>query len=229
MADANSTCVQCGKSFSFKIGRGTTRTLCSDKCAKDRRKESIASKPHKACSVDGCNAQATRSKDTICEAHYMRLRRHGSFDALTNVIDGPVVQVGGGYLLDYLPSHPLRVGSSPRVYQHRAVFYDAFGDGPFECHCCGKSVTWSDLHIDHLNDVVTDNRLSNLAPACPVCNQKRGRHKMVEATRKAGVILTAHGLSMCRSEWARHLGLTPAAISARIKNGWSLERALTPK
>lgn len=228
MADANSTCVQCGKSFSFTIGRGKTRTLCSIDCSKDKRKDAIRAKPHKVCILDGCTSVANRNKDTICEAHYTRLRRNGSFELLTSVVDGPIVQSGGGYLLDYLPGHPLRAASSARVYQHRAVYYDAFGAGPFACHCCGKSITWDSLHIDHLNDVVTDNRLSNLAPACPLCNQARGRHKMIEKTRRAGVVLTAHGLSMCMSEWAKHLGISRTAISERIKNGVSIEAALTP-
>lgn len=39
--------------------------------------------------------------------------------------------------------------------------------------------------------------------------------------------LTLNGRTMCLSEWARENGLTPDAVYARIKLGWSAERAIT--
>lgn len=229
MADKNSTCIQCSKPFSFLIGKGKTRLICSDDCRKDRRTQTLASKPIKHCTIDGCNAVACRDMDTICEAHYMRRRRHGSFEVVSQVIDGPIIHSGGGYLLEYLPNHPLRTSKSARVYQHRAVYYDAFGAGPFACHCCGKPVSWIDMHVDHLNDIVTDNRIENLAPACAVCNQRRGRHKMTSKSRASAVQLSAHGMSMCKAEWSKHLGISRESIDDRLRRGASLDDALTPR
>lgn len=34
---------------------------------------------------------------------------------------------------------------------------------------------------------------------------------------------------MCLSDWARHLGLSRAAIQARLKKGWSIHDALSPR
>jgi len=228
MADMHSTCLQCGKPFSYPLGKGNTRRICSDKCASDRRKAALSAKPKKTCTIEGCQSVACRDKDTICEAHYMRRRRNGSFDVVNTVTDGNLVH-SGGYLLEYAPGHPLRAGSHSRVYQHRVVYYDAHGDGPFSCHCCGKSVSWSDMHVDHLNDVVTDNRIENLAAACAVCNQQRGRHKMAKTMRANGVIWSAHGLSMCKAEWAKYLGVSRNTIESRLSRGASLEAALVPR
>lgn len=186
--------------------------------------------PLPPCGVSGCSNRARSRNAGLCEMHYMRVRRHGDTDRLSGVKPGLLVQSGGGYLLEYAPDHPLRVGESPRVYVHRRVFYDAHGAGPFQCHCCGKQVDWADMHVDHLNDDVTDNRIENLAPACPVCNQKRGQHKMALTTKiRRGKLLTAHGITMCTNDWSRHLGVSRNAIDMRIKRGWKMSDALSPR
>jgi hypothetical protein len=116
---------------------------------------------------------------------------------------------------------------SPIEYEHRVVFYDAHGAGPFRCHHCGAQVTWSDMHVDHLNDTPEDNRLGNLVASCPACNQKRGRPKMVASVRKQHAALTAFGRTQTVSEWAREVGISRAALKARVDGGWPLERALS--
>lgn len=40
-------------------------------------------------------------------------------------------------------------------------------------------------------------------------------------------MITANGRTMTRRAWAAELGVTPAAITLRIKNGWSPEEAVT--
>ena len=64
------------------------------------------------------------------------------------------------------PNHPLcRASQSGRVLEHRKVYYDIHGEGPFNCHWCDVEVNWNTLHIDHLNDIRNDNR-ENLAATC---------------------------------------------------------------
>lgn len=225
------TCEQCGKQFDYVVGRGKDRIFCGDVCAKAAAKESrmLRAASYKQCSVDGCCKPANRVVAGLCEMHYTRQRRNGSLDKVDVVIPGELVHAAG-YLLVYAPDHALRRGSSPRVYEHRKVFYDAHGAGPFSCHVCGSTVTWGDMHVDHLNDVVTDNRLENLAPACPTCNQKRGHHKVKRSMKsKHGKHMTAHGVTMCEADWARHLGLSRGAITDRLARGASLEDALRPR
>ncbi|KZY53136.1 hypothetical protein A3734_16805 [Sulfitobacter sp. HI0054] len=91
-----------------------------------------------------------------------------------------------GYILEYAPGHwhALRTGNS-RVYQHRRVYFDEYGEGPFDCHWCGTCVTWDDMHVDHVNAVKDDNRLENLVASCAECNQKRGKEKMRNTARES--------------------------------------------
>jgi len=41
------------------------------------------------------------------------------------------------------------------------------------------------------------------------------------------VLLSCHGDTMCQSEWAERIGITPEGLSARINRGWSVEDAVT--
>jgi len=232
MAVRHRTCAHCGEQFSYEIGRGTDRVLCSDACAKEvaRQRKDVRAQSYAKCSVEGCDNAATRVSSGLCEKHYCRVRRSGGTDKVDTVKPGMTVHNGGGYLLVYAPAHPLRRGASPRVYQHRQVFYDEHGAGPFNCHVCGAVVTWDDMHVDHLNDVTTDNRIENLAPACAVCNQRRGKHKADRTAKlKRGKHITAHGVTMCEADWSRHLGVSRAAFKYRFARGDSLDEAMRPR
>lgn len=44
--------------------------------------------------------------------------------------------------------------------------------------------------------------------------------------KRNNVVLSARGMSMCVSEWSEILGVSQGVISARIRRGWSEERAL---
>lgn len=178
------------------------------------------------CNVAGCGGHATRLQATICEKHYMRRRRNGH-DGLTQRPD--LVQHSHGYLLRYAPNHPLATdGQRSRVYEHRAVYYAAHGDGPFACRWCGGEVTWATLHIDHLDDDKTNNTLTNLAASCPVCNQQRGHHKMVRKIRDGrSRVIEWRGRSQTICDWADDLHVPVSRLKARLNAGWSVERAMT--
>lgn len=178
------------------------------------------------CSVESCGKSARSNTAALCEMHYGRVRRHGSTDRKSNLKPGSL-EHSGGYLLDHLPNHPLS-RSSKRVYQHRAVFYQHHGAGPFSCHWCKKVVTWGDMHVDHLNEKVQDNLLENLVASCPACNQKRGQPKMRRTKKSDGRLVTAHGLTMCISDWSRRLGLARWTIMGRLERGIPPDLALVP-
>jgi hypothetical protein len=162
--------------------------------------------------------------------HYYRLRRTGSLN-LQPKTPPPIIKQTGGYLLRYAPMHPLAImTNSPRVYEHRLVYYDAHGEGPFKCHWCGKEVHWDDMHVDHLNAVVTDNRLENLVASCSVCNQLRGKGKMTKTMReKYGHWIEFNGEKKLLRQWAKELGIGASALRWRLNSGWPLERALTER
>lgn len=110
------------------------------------------------CAIDGCLSKPRGKRSLYCDKHNARLRRNGHVELWQ---PPKLKDHSGGYKLLYAPTHPLSNGQ-PRVFEHRAVFYDAYGEGPFSCHWCNKEVSWSSLHIDHLNDKPDDNRVENL-------------------------------------------------------------------
>lgn len=157
--------------------------------------------------------------------HYGRLRRNGNLDGRKPRKDK--YQHSHGYLVKAVDDHPLETpGSHGYVYEHRVVFYQTFGAGPFECHHCGGRVTWDDMHVDHLNDEKDDNRPENLVASCARCNQKRGFHKVMAAARTRYGIEHS-GVKLLPTEWAARIGLSVSTLRNRLRAGWPIERALT--
>jgi len=135
-----------------------------------------------------------------------------------------VVDHSQGYLLQWAPDHPLR-RSSPRVYQHRVVFYDYHGEGPFSCKWCGVCVAWDSMHVDHIDDDKQNNEIRNLAASCPTCNQHRGGWKTTDRHRKATGIRIGDETRTI-NEWAAIASISRSAIRARISKGWAVDRAV---
>ena len=225
MADSAYTCTECAAQF--YTGGVADSAYCSEICAARARslryKRSLLGLP---CRVDGCDGSARSKASGLCEKHYMRLRRNGTLDRISKP---NVITHSGGYILVPASGHPLRRGKSGvHEYEHRVVFYDEHGSGPFTCHVCGSGVTWEAMHVDHLNDIVDDNRIENLAPACPTCNQWRGREKMKATNRrKSAYKITFAGETMCLGQWARRVGISKTGLRERLRRGWPLSRALT--
>ena len=176
------------------------------------------------CQTVGCGRVAARRKKTVCWPCYMRERRRGTTDYKT--YENPYVSPHG-YVRVTVPNHPLRIDKSCKLeYQHRIVFYDAHGAGPFQCHWCGTEVIWSNMVIDHLNDIKTDNNISNLVPSCNYCNINRSTTKRKETHKRTrSPLLTVFGRTQYLADWASDLGITSKALSLRLRHGWSLERA----
>lgn len=57
------------------------------------------------------------------------------------------------------------------------------------------------------------------------CRWATPRQQM--GNKRTNRIWTHDGLTMCATEWARRLGIKPATVSARLFDGWTIERALT--
>lgn len=222
MAGVFSCCGVCGVSVSHPPGRGKARKYCGIVCegiARDRR---LALRP--ACHVDGCSKPATRSGGTRCETHFYRERRNGTLELTLGRKPGALVHTHG-YLLVPAAGHP-RARGAYRAYEHRKVFTDAHGEGPFICHWCGKPVSWGDMHVDHLNEQVDDNRRENLVASCPGCNMTRNRERVMRRWRRE-TGLTANGETLTLNEWARRVGISRAALIARLSSGWPPDRAVS--
>lgn len=231
MAERQRICAHCGNQFSYAVGRGNDRRHCGPECAssalRQRQKAGLADAPR--CSAEGCGASVRSIGAGLCEKHYTRLRRNGHLFRKTEAY--PPAQESshtGGYVLEYLPSHALWAETKGRIYQHRRVFFDAHGKGPFDCHWCSTKVTWETMHVDHVNAVPSDNRADNLVPSCPACNVRRGNAKMRDTHRaRSSAQIGWRGETLCISEWAERIGITATSLRWRLDSGWALERAMS--
>jgi len=232
MADCQRTCRECGNQFKYEIGRGKDRDICGDRCrraiAAKHAASSHALRPK--CSVDGCSLNTRSSGSVYCETHYYRIRRNGTLIPKA-VISPPQKESAhsNGYVLEYCPGHfeAVRTGSN-RVYQHRRVFYDNHGSGPFDCHWCAEGVTWDTMHVDHVNAQPSDNSPSNLVASCATCNQKRGHAKAKVTSRlRSANQITWMGKTRCIADWADDLGISRESLKWRIKAGWPIGKAMT--
>ena len=180
----------------------------------------------KVCTVEGCEKPLRSSGAAFCGMHYHRLYRFGTLE-LTRT-HRETLRHSQGYTLRYAPDHPLTMNRGRHhEYEHRVVYYDLHGEGPFSCYHCQQAVSWKTLHIDHLNDIKSDNSPTNLVASCGPCNRGRGMWKQAAAMRAKGRILVFDGRAMCVSEWSRAIGISRHAIMERLKKGWPVDRALS--
>lgn len=231
MDERRVTCLECGDQFSYVIARGNDRKYCGERCAslacQRRYKARLASAP--GCEVDGCADRVRSPGVTLCEKHYMRQRRRGTTKKAVEA-NPPKAEIyhSNGYVKEYMPDHPLWGEVRGRLYQHRRVFFDHNGKGPFRCHWCDKHVSWDCMHVDHVNAIRDDNAIGNLVASCPRCNQNRGLGKAKRTKRKRSVTrIEWNGESLCLSEWAERVGITPTALKWRVAQGWPVQRIVT--
>ncbi len=170
----------------------------------------------KRCKVEVCRSPVRSLNATLCDKHYRRLLRIGTTDKRKP----RKCKTSHGYLQVY-DSKNQRM-----EYEHRKVLFESMGSGPFKCYWCKKVVTKKTMHTDHLNEVKDDNDPSNVVPSCAICNQARGRHKMVAIMQARGVNLTFGNETMPLIEWAKRIGISRFSMKWRLRN-WSFERALT--
>lgn len=170
------------------------------------------------CKVDGCERDAMYAMQCVCQKHYFRFLRNGTYELVRSRV--PRRANPAGYQLLYMPEHPMAMKDG-YVYEHRKVIWDKYGALLPVCDICGKETFWETCHIDHIDCNVKNNDESNLRPVCRGCNTYR--HYPPAHTKSNTLSLTFEGETKTANEWARdsRVKISRRAIADRKARGMS--------
>ena len=148
------------------------------------------------CKIEGCEVDAMYKVQRVCQKHYFRFMRYGTYELTAKPAkyrrSNPV-----GYQALHEPEHPL-CDKSGYVYEHRFVYFNHHKEVS-RCALCGGGISWGDCHIDHIDCDVTNNAIENLRPTCSACNTFRGH----DSLSMGSGFFTAIGKTLTASAWAR--------------------------
>ena len=175
------------------------------------------------CKIDGCCGVVKYKRDGVCQKHYFRKMRYGTYELTTT--KKYRLQNPAGYQKLYEPNHPLS-NKDGYVYEHRMVYYNS-GKSVDNCAICNRDINWKTLHIDHIDKDVTNNNLDNLRPTCRNCNTFRDLKTDILSNN----VIECRGLKLTLAQWARRDDVEVAAntIRFRLMNGIAVEDAIFGK
>ena len=176
----NCECEICGSLFERRKEKTCNISKCN-KCTKKEStikriktvKEANKAKPKVYCCVDGCDREAMYKTDKLCQKHYFRRMRYGTFE-LTSTRKYKIY-TPNGYCKVYEPNCELS-DKTGYVFEHRFVCYSN-NVNISKCKFCNKELTWNSVHIDHIDNDRLNNILSNLRPLCNGCNTQRPKRE----------------------------------------------------
>lgn len=177
------------------------------------------------CKINGCERDAMYVAQQVCQKHYFRFMRYGTYE-----LTAPPARYrythSSGYQLIHEPSHPL-ANSTGYVYEHRKIMYEKYGDNLPDCELCGKATSWEPYttHIDHINKDKSDNREENLRVLCNPCNSQRDVN---HADRGGVIVLEIGGIRKTANQWSKdkNANHTYRSIVRRFLSGMSAQEAV---
>lgn len=177
------------------------------------------------CKIDGCEKPVHYKSRGICQMHYFRYMRNGTYEKNNGEPYKYRASNPKGYQMIKIPGHPL-AHKSGYVYEHRKIMHDVYGDTLPPCRLCGKDIDWNTCHIDHIDQDVTNNAKENLRPLCRPCNTNRDR----DYTKSKNCnLIYFMGETNSVAGWARdpRIKVKEYIIRQRLRAGWSVEDAMT--
>lgn len=176
------------------------------------------------CKVDGCDREIRYLKQKVCQMHYFRFMRSGSYEVVPK--ERKITRNKRGYIMIPTETHPLRMKNN-YVYEHRMVAYHKYGEDLPGCEICGKDLNWKTVHIDHIDEDIKNNQESNLRPLCRSCNVHRSMVGVL-GWRGEAKMLTVGSISKTATEWARddEVEVSHSTILRRVKSGMLPEEAI---
>lgn len=185
------------------------------------------------CKISGCLTKSRYKSQDVCQKHYFRKMRNGSY-----LLSGKKSKNGvrkdtidsSGYVLLYIPNHPLS-RKNGFVCEHRVVIYSIYGDRLPDCELCGAHSSWKSrrTHIDHINEVRTDNAKENLRVLCNACNTRRTKRVEHTISNRSGIEWS--GEIKTAQEWGRDERVPAQGhlIRQRLSRGHSVYDAFFSK
>lgn len=162
------------------------------------------------CKIDGCENKIMYKTEGVCQKHYFRRMRNGTYEntrTRKKVTNNPA-----GYIKIDAQDHELS-NADGYAYEHRLVYHAANNGEVSECAICGTEIDWNTCHIDHIDEDIANNDIGNLRALCRGCNVYRTR----PSASNGKTYLTAHGLTMTPTAWSRQKGVTVSGKTIRLR------------
>ena len=177
------------------------------------------------CKVDGCDRDATYKGQKVCQMHYFRMMRTGTY-APRKKLKKHITP--NGYVKILAEGHPM-ADKNGYAFEHRYVLYEHTSGKNQKCEFCGAAWEWRPYkdHVDHIDEDRLNNKIENLRPLCNTCNTSRTKVNYSES--KGCVPITAFGKTLVSTEWEHEQECKVASFTLRqrIKAGWDAEKAIT--
>jgi len=172
------------------------------------------------CKIDGCDKDCYYIDQQVCQKHYFRFMRYGTYELTAKPRKSKRLH-SAGYVCLFMPDHPLS-NSTGEVYEHRFVMYKKYGENIPNCEKCGAGTSWEsrDTHVDHINENKSDNRECNLRILCNSCNVKRANKPENYINKLHTHTFTINGVSGTAAWWSRQDGVCVAGhtiVRRRLK------------